>query len=70
MRTLSYQDRLEAFRIATEGFRRRYAGQIRAGMTDKELELALHQVLGLGGSGGPDRMDVWHQGGPGAGCTG
>ena len=53
----------EVFRIATTGFQKRFAAEILAGMTDKALETALKQTLGIfGGSCGPDRLDVIHQG--------
>jgi len=58
-KALTSADVAEVFKIATRGLLRRYADQIKTGMTDMELEEALKEVLGIfGGSGGPDSLSV------------
>ena len=53
----------EAFRTATKALPLWFADQIARGMTDDALTKALEQVLGIwGGSCGPGRMDIVHQG--------
>jgi hypothetical protein len=62
-RPLTRAEAEEVFRIATTGFQKRFAAEIFAGMTDKVLEAALKQTLGIfGGSCGPARLDVIYQG--------
>jgi len=60
---LSPDEKALAFRRATSGFPKHYADEIERGMSDKELEAALHKTLGIfGGSGGPHCIDVSFQG--------
>lgn len=62
-RALSAADKEVAFRIATRGLVLRYADRIEKGMTDAELAAALADALGVfGGSCGPTRLHVMHQG--------
>jgi len=62
-RSLSEADRVEVFRIATKGFERRYGHRFAEGMTNKELDNALTEILGIfGGSGGPNRLSVTFKG--------
>ena len=62
-RELTEADKIEIFKLATRGLQKRYAEQIRSGMTDGELDAALASVLGIfGGSGGPDRFSISHAG--------
>lgn len=59
---LTREERLEIFRIATRSLPHRYADQVKAGMTDPQLQSALEDVLGIfGGSGGPNQVCVTHQ---------
>lgn len=49
--------------MATRRFAERYANQIAIGMSDKELQQALEDYLGIfGGSGGPDQISIAYQG--------
>ena len=58
-RPFTEADKELAFRLATRSLPRRYAEQIKTGMTDAQLEEALKEVLGIfGGSGGPDRPSI------------
>ena len=60
---LSEADKREVFRLATRSFTEQFARKTKNGMTDTELEQALKDHLGIfGGSGGPDRLSVTHQG--------
>ena len=62
-RPLTRKDKEAAFRAATKSLPLRYADEIARGMTEAELTKALEQVLGIfGGSCGPGRLDVLHQG--------
>ncbi len=62
-RPLTSGDKIEVFRIATQGLVHHFGGQVEAGMTDKELHAALEIVLGaFGGSGGPDCLSVSYKG--------
>jgi hypothetical protein len=62
-RPLTAADKITAFRIATRGFPKHFAKEIRAGMTDAALEDALGRTLGIwGGSSGPGELDVSFQG--------
>lgn len=63
VRPLSEEDRLEVFRIATRGLPKRHQPALDPGMSDRELGLALEEVLGIfGGSCGPDRLSVTYCG--------
>ena len=63
MVALNQSEREEVFRRATSSLVTRYAEQIKKGMTDDELSTTLKDCLGtFGGSGGPDRLSVSHQG--------
>ncbi|WP_018148471.1 hypothetical protein [Henriciella marina] len=56
---LSPQERDHAFKRATLGFARRYADEIAEGMTEKALEAALHEALGIfGGTCGPGELSI------------
>lgn len=58
-RKLTQADKAMIFKLATASLPRRFADQIKQGMTDEELEAALKDVLGIfGGSGGPDRPSI------------
>ena len=60
---LSQSEQEQVFRLATASLLHRYAEQCKTGMTDTELKTALKSCLGIfGGSGGPDRLSVSHQG--------
>lgn len=62
-RPLTQADRIEAFKRATSCLAHWYEDQIRAGMTDDELEDALGSAFGsMGGSCGPDHISVSWQG--------
>ena len=63
MSDLSNADKLAAFKIATRSLVSCYLDEIAGGMTDDELVELLRKVLGIfGGSGGPKRISVSHQG--------
>lgn len=63
MRSLTSQDREQAFIRVTRLFPERYAEQIAAGMSDCELQSALKDYLGIaGGSGARDTLCVAYQG--------
>lgn len=60
---LCQEDRIEVFRMATRSLVHWHKEKFKGGMTDEELEVALKQSLGIfGGSSGPDRLGVSHQG--------
>ena len=60
---LSEADKELIFRTATGALPRRYADAIRSGMTDKALESALKDILGVfGGSAGPGKLYIAHMG--------
>jgi len=60
---LSEADKERVFRKATSALPKWYGDSFSAGMTDAELTIALEAVLGIwGGSFGPDKMDIIHQG--------
>jgi len=60
---LAAQEREQAFRTATSGFAKRYASEIKTGMSDKALESVLAASLGIfGGSGGPGQLHITFQG--------
>lgn len=61
-RPLTEADKLEVFRRATRALPRWYPDAVRRGMTDADLAEALEKVLGDGGSGGPNMLDVSHKG--------
>ena len=62
-RPLTWAQREDVFRIATRSLPARYAAAIARGMTDDELTAALVATFGtFGGSCGPDRLHVIHQG--------
>ncbi len=62
-RSLTPEDKVEVFKIATPGLLHHFCAQFKAGMTDNELWAALEVTLGLfGGSGGPDRLSVSYKG--------
>ncbi len=61
--TLSEQDRIAVFKLATKGLVHWYHGKFKSGMTDNELKKALEEALGIfGGSGGRKRLSVSHKG--------
>ena len=61
--SLSQEDRIEIFQIATRSLVYWHKEKFKDGMSDKELENALRQSLGIfGGSGGPHRLSVTFQG--------
>lgn len=63
MAELNQSEREEVFRRATSALTTRYTEQIKVGMTDEQLSAALKNCLGIfGGSGGPDRLSICHQG--------
>lgn len=63
MRPLTHQEKVAAFTAATRALTHWYAEELKAGVTDERLAQMLEAVLGIhGGSGGPGRMDVAHQG--------
>jgi hypothetical protein len=62
-RSLTAEDKMEVFKIATRGLVHHFGDQFEAGMTDKELRAALEVALGIfGGSGGPDCLSVSYKG--------
>lgn len=64
-RELSHEDKLYAFRRATNGFSQsegRWKERAERGLTDEELKAALEYELGIyGGSGGPGDMSLTFQ---------
>ena len=63
MRTLTPDDKEQAFIKATRRFPDRYAEQIAKGMDDTELATALGNYLGIsGGSGARGEIDIAYQG--------
>jgi hypothetical protein len=62
-RPLTAEEKLKAFRKATNALPSWYAEQIAAGMTDADLQAALENSLGVfGGSCGPGELDVSYKG--------
>ena len=62
-RPITQADKIEAFKAATSSLVHWYGDQLRAGMTDEQLEDALGRALGImGGRGGPDCISVAYQG--------
>ncbi len=62
-RPLTQADKIEAFKRATSCLAHWYGDEIKAGMTDEQLEDALGRALGImGGSSGPDCISVSYQG--------
>jgi len=62
-RTLTYADKVAAFRAATGAFARRFGDRFAAGMTDAELEDALRDSLGIfGARGGPGQLHLTWRG--------
>ena len=62
-RSLTPEDKIDVFRIATGGLVHHFGEKLEAGMTDKELHAALEVTLGIfGGSGGPDCLSVSYKG--------
>lgn len=61
IRILSPAEKLGLISIATAGFARRYADQIRTGMTNDELAAALADCFGIMGGRGRRGLEVAHQ---------
>jgi hypothetical protein len=62
-RPLTWEEREQAFRIATRSLVHWYEKELVTGMTDLELEAALTRCLGImGGCGGPGRMSIEFRG--------
>lgn len=58
-RSLTPEDKIEVFRIATSGLVHHFCSRFKAGMSDRELQAALETTLGIfGGSGGPNRLSI------------
>ena len=64
-RELSHDDKLKAFRKATNGFSQaegRWKERAERGLSDEELKAALEYEIGIyGGSGGPGDMSISYQ---------
>ena len=64
-RALTPEDRIHAFKKATNGFSQadgRWKERAERGMTDEELRAALAHEIGIyGGSGGPNEMSLSYQ---------
>lgn len=67
MRPLTTEDKIHAFRLATQGYSQEgmssWAALSEKGLNDDELTLVLAAKLGIfGGRGGPNHLHVTHQG--------
>ena len=63
MAPLTREEKVAAFKVVTRSLTHWYGDEIIAGVTDERLEELLKNALGIfGGSGGPCRLSICHQG--------
>lgn len=63
MAPLTREEKVAAFKAATRSLIHWYGEEIASGATDARLEELLKNALGIfGGSGGPGRLSICHQG--------